>query len=86
MKLLDRQAFAGSVATCNKLVHNLYKHADIPLLDTVKMATWTPARRIGVADRKGLITEGYDADLLLFDDNIDMKMVMVNGNMLFNRL
>jgi len=86
MKLLDRQAFAGSVATCNKLVHNLYKHADISLLDTVKMATWTPARRIGVADRKGLIAEGYDADLLLFDDNIDMKMVMVNGNMLFNRL
>ena len=86
MKLMDRQAFAGSVATCRKLVYNLYRHADIPLLDTVKMATLTPAKRIGVANRKGMITAGYDADILLFDDNIDIRMVMVNGKMLFNRL
>jgi N-acetylglucosamine-6-phosphate deacetylase len=86
MKLLDRQSFAGSVATCSKLVHNLYRHADISLMDTVKMATLTPARRIGIADRKGLIAEGYDADILLFDDAVDIKMVMVNGKALFNHL
>jgi N-acetylglucosamine-6-phosphate deacetylase len=86
MKLLDRQSFAGSVATCSKLVYNLYKHADISLQDTLKMATLTPAKRIGIADRKGLIAAGYDADILLFDENVEMKMVMVNGKTLFNHL
>jgi len=86
MKLLDRQSFAGSVATCNKLVHNLYKHADISLLDAVKMVTLTPARRLGIADRKGMIAADYDADIVLFDDNVDIKMVMVNGKTLYNHL
>lgn len=79
MKLMDRQAFAGSVATSNRLVRNMYHSADVPLLDAVKMATATPARIIGAAEQKGCIAEGADADLILFDDNIDIKMVMVMG-------
>ncbi len=86
MKLIDRQAFAGSVATCNKLVYNMYKHADVPLLDAVKMATMTPARRVGVGHCKGLIAEGYDADILLFDNNIQIKMCMVSGKSIFSHM
>lgn len=78
MKLLDRQAFAGSVATSNRLVYNMYKHADVPILDAVKMATLTPAKVIG-ATNKGMIAKGYDADLILFDDNINVKYVMISG-------
>ncbi|MEG0693678.1 MAG: amidohydrolase family protein, partial [Oscillospiraceae bacterium] len=86
MKLMDRQAFAGSVATCNRLVYNMYKHADISLLDAVKMATLTPARRIGVGNCKGMIARGYDADILLFDDNIQIKMCMVSGKPIFSHI
>lgn len=85
MKLMDRQAFAGSVATSNRLVRNMFRHAEVPLLDAVKMATTTPARRLNVADRKGLIAEGYDADLVLFDENIDVRLCMVSGKILFRR-
>ena len=86
MKLLDPQAFAGSVATCNRLVRNMYHHAEVPLLDAVKMATATPARITGFDCRKGIIAPGHDADLILFDENIDVKMCMVMGKVNFCNL
>ena len=39
------------------------------------------AKHCKVDDKKGLIKEGYDADLILFDDNIDIKYVIVNGKL-----
>lgn len=86
MKLPDRQAFAGSVATCDRLVRNMYREAGVPLPDAVRMATATPASVAGVAARKGAVRIGYDADLVLFDENIDVKMCMVSGRVLFNHL
>ena len=43
-KLLDRTAFAGSVATADRLVRNMIQLADVPLTDAVRMMTSTPAR------------------------------------------
>lgn len=86
MKLMDRSAFAGSVATSSSLVRNMYRSADIPLTEAVTMATATPAARVGVASEKGIISEGYDADLILFDEQINVKMCMVSGNILFNHM
>ena len=43
------------------------------------MATYNGARHCKVEDHKGLIKEGYDADIILFDDNINIKKVFING-------
>lgn len=86
MKLLDRKAFAGSVATSSGLVRNMARGAGVPLLDAVKMATVTPARKLGVSHRKGMVAEGYDADLILFDENVGVKFCMVGGRVVFNEL
>lgn len=82
MKLLDRQSFAGSVATCQELVYNMYKKVGITLVDAVRMATLSPAKCIGIADRKGRIAPGYDADLIIFDEMLDIKLRMVGGRLL----
>ncbi len=79
MLLSDRSCLAGSVATMDKLVRNLYKTVGLPLSDCVKMASLTPARVVGLDGRKGRIAEGYDADLLLFDENINVSAVFVGG-------
>ncbi len=79
MKLADRSCLAGSAATTDMLVRNMYKEVGVPLYDAVKMASSTPARVIGIDNQKGYIKEGYDADILLFDDNINIKNVMVMG-------
>lgn len=79
MKVADRSCLAGSAATTDMLVRNMYKEVGVPLCDAVKMATITPARVISIDNQKGYIKEGYDADILLFDDNINIQKVMVMG-------
>jgi N-acetylglucosamine-6-phosphate deacetylase len=79
MKQMDRQSFAGSVATMQGLVKNMYLHAGIPLCDAVRMATEVPARRIGLGNHKGSIAPGYDADLLLLDNTLNVRYCMAGG-------
>lgn len=78
-KLPDRSAFAGSVATMDQLVRNFRSLTGAPLYQVVKMASLTPARFLHIEDRKGSICEGKDADLLLFDEDIHLKKIMLRG-------
>ena len=52
-KLMDRSAFAGSVATADRLVRTMITLAEVPLADAVMMMTSTPARILGIQDSKG---------------------------------
>ncbi|MFR8069595.1 MAG: N-acetylglucosamine-6-phosphate deacetylase [Clostridium sp.] len=80
-KLPDRSAFAGSVATMDRLVRTFRKLTEAPLYEVVKMASLTPAKLLGIADRKGSIAIGKDADLLVFDENIQIETIMVRGTL-----
>ena len=79
-KLPDRSAFAGSVATSDRLVRTMRDFACVPLHQAVRMASLTPAKLIGLDHQKGSIAAGKDADLLLFDENIHVSMVMIGGD------
>lgn len=74
-----RKSFGGSVSTADRLVRTMRHLAEVPLSDAVKMMTSVPARLLHVDDRKGSITVGKDADLILFDQDIRIKLVMCNG-------
>ncbi len=80
MKLADRSCLAGSVATISVIVRNLVKTVGVPLVDAVMMGSHTPLSVIGFGDTKGLIKPGYDEDIILFDDDINIKYVAVMGN------
>ncbi len=82
-KLPDRSAFAGSVATADRLVRTMQKLADIPLYQAVKMMSATPAKNIGMFSKKGSLSVGKDADIIIFDENINVSMVMVGGKVTF---
>lgn len=84
-KLPDRTAFAGSVATADRLVRTMVETAGIPLTDAVKMMTATPARILGIDGRKGSLVIGKDADIILFDDHICVDRTLVNGKTVFLR-
>ena len=79
MKMPDRQAFAGSVATMDRLVRNMVQLAGVPLWDAAVMASATPARVAGLADRKGTLAPGYDADIVLMDKDLRVTAVMARG-------
>jgi len=84
-KLPDRSAFAGSVATFDRLVRTMIQMAGIPLADAVEMASLTPARFMNIADKKGSISTGKDADLVIFDDNINIETTIVNGRIIYGK-
>ncbi|MGB9858097.1 MAG: N-acetylglucosamine-6-phosphate deacetylase [Dictyoglomaceae bacterium] len=77
--LPTKDAFAGSVATVNRLVKTMVEIAEVPLLEAVKMITSTPAKVINIFDRKGSITPEKDADIVVFDKDINIKLVIVRG-------
>ena len=68
--LADRSSFAGSVATCDRLVRFAYKKCGIPLHEAVKMAGLNHARLIRMDDMLGSIKTGKQADIIVFDDDI----------------
>lgn len=79
MKLADRSCLAGSVATVSTEVRNLVKTVGIPLTDAVTTASHTPLSVIGFGSKKGLIKHGFDEDIILFDNDINVKYVTVKG-------
>lgn len=76
-KLLDRSAFAGSVATADRLVRVCVKEAGFSILDAVKMMTENPARLLGL--NAGKLQAGARPDVVVFDDDITIDTVFVNG-------
>ena len=80
-KLPDRSAFAGSVASGIQLVRTMHVEVELPLAEAVRMMTVNPARIVGLANRKGKIAPGYDADLVVFDTDFTVQQVMVSGTL-----
>ena len=78
-KMPDRSCFAGSVATTDRLVRTMVKVAGCSITDAVRMMTLNPARFMGVDARKGSIAPGKDADIVIFDDDIQVSDVFIAG-------
>lgn len=78
-KLADRSALAGSIATMDRLIRTTVNMAGIPLEDAARMASETPARIMGVYDRKGSIQKGKDADIIIFDKDLNLTNVIAMG-------
>ena len=78
-KLADRSALAGSVATMDRLVRTAVQQAEIPMEDACRMISETPAKIMGIYDRKGSLEKGKDADIICFDQNQQLTFVMQCG-------
>ena len=78
-KLPDRTAFAGSVATSDRLLRTMATLTDAPLTDISRMLSETPASVMGYTDR-GRIEEGLRADLVVASPDLSVKAVFLRGN------
>ncbi len=76
-KLKDRTAFAGSVATSDRLIRVMTKECGYSICDSVYMATKVPAELLKV--NKGKLENGYDADVIVFDEDINVSDIFVMG-------
>jgi N-acetylglucosamine-6-phosphate deacetylase len=82
-KLPDRSAFAGSVATADRLVRTMITLGGVPLEAAVRMMSRNPALIMGVGDRKGMLSVGMDADIVIFDEQIRIDRTIIGGTIVY---
>ena len=68
---------AGSVLKMNEALLNMARHTDMSLLELVNSVTKIPAQKIGL--KKGQLKVGYDADIVMFDENFSIIKTIING-------
>lgn len=83
-KLPDRSAFAGSVATMDRVVRNMVHLGGATLADAVKMASETPAAIMGETST-GNLAVGLAADIVIFDEDIDVKRTIADGKTVYQK-
>ena len=57
--------------------------AGVSLPEAVKMVSANPARIMGLTGRKGSLAPGYDADLVIFDEDINIRKTIIKGNIIY---
>ena len=82
-KLLDRSSFAGSVATADRLIRSMVTLAEVPLPEAVRMLTSTPARILDISDRKGSLSAGKDADIVILNDSLTVNKTIIGGRVVY---
>ena len=76
---LANGTLAGSMLTMSRAVQNMVELAGMPVERVIPMATEVPARILGVADRKGRLEGGYDADLVVLSEKFEVERVVARG-------
>jgi len=70
---------AGSTLTLERAVANMVRLVGVPLSAALQMASLNPARVLGLAQRKGRLAPGYDADLVCLDADFNVRLTVVGG-------
>ena len=81
--VLEDGTLAGSVLKMNDALSNMRKHTSMDLVEIVNAVTKIPAQKLGI--QKGELREGYDADIVIFDENFSIISTIVNGEVKYKR-
>ncbi|PKP54983.1 N-acetylglucosamine-6-phosphate deacetylase, partial [Candidatus Atribacteria bacterium HGW-Atribacteria-1] len=74
---------AGSVLTMDKAVKNMVNKVGIQLSKAIQMASFNPAKSIGIDDKKGSLEPGKDADIVILNKNLEAELTMVAGKIVY---
>lgn len=84
--LTDGVTIAGSVLTMNSAVGNAMDFTGMSLIDAAHTSSLAPARACGVADRKGSIETGKDADLAVLKPDFSVQFTIRAGSVTYESL
>ena len=76
---------AGSILTMDKAVRNMISMVGVSFEEAIQMATINPAKCLGVQGRKGSLAAGKDADIVILDKKLKVRLTMVKGKIVYNR-
>jgi N-acetylglucosamine-6-phosphate deacetylase len=77
-KVADRSCFAGSTATADRLYRTMAEAIGRDLVSLSRMASTTPAKLMGLADR-GELSVGKRADIVILNEELYPTLVILNG-------
>ena len=70
---------AGSTLTQDQALRNMVRWSHLPLEAVLGMLTRNPAQSLGIAESKGTLAEGRDADMVLLDRNLRINTTIIQG-------
>ena len=70
---------AGSGLTMDKALRNAVSMLKISVTEAVKMVSSNPAEVLGLADEKGYLKIGYDADIVMLDEGLNVEGCWIDG-------
>ncbi|MBN2689787.1 MAG: N-acetylglucosamine-6-phosphate deacetylase [Gammaproteobacteria bacterium] len=73
---LQNNALAGSTLRLDTAIRNIINYTNCSLFDVLKMVTANPAKKLNIFDRKGSIAIGKDADLVVLDESLQVKLTL----------
>jgi N-acetylglucosamine-6-phosphate deacetylase len=76
-------SLAGSILRMDQGVKNLVEKVGLPVEEALMMATENPAKSIGVFDRKGSISPGKDADIVVLNKDLSIEFTMIKGQIVY---
>jgi len=69
----------GSTISLDTAVRNMSAFTGCSVSEAVTMAAFNPAHLLGFGVEKGAIEAGKDADLIIFDENVNIRSVIAGG-------
>lgn len=82
---LESGSLAGSVLTLNKAIYNFIENTNATINEAIHMATLNPAKSIGIDAFKGSLEIGKDADIAVFDEEMNCRLAISEGRIIFNQ-
>lgn len=80
---LSDGTLAGSTLTMSRAIKNMVSFTHCSLIDAISMASFNPARVLGLEQSKGSIETGKDADLVVLDADLKVVLTMRGGKKIF---
>ena len=81
--VLEDGTLAGSVLKMNEALTNMHQHTSMNRVEVINSVTKVPARKLGL--KKGELKEGYDADIVIFDEKFSIISTIVDGEIKYKR-
>ncbi len=82
-RLKDSGNLAGSILRLKEAVKNVVEWEIADVFEAIQMASLVPAKSLGIDNVCGKLHEGYDADFIVLDENLDLKATFLNGKRVF---
>lgn len=80
---LEDGTLVGSVATMNNVVRNFAQNSGLSVAEVIELVTKNPAQELNIYDKIGSIAVGKSSDVVIFDEEFNIKHTLVEGQIIF---